>query len=128
MNTVQMIGMLAAAAAPTNAPSTSAPVWFEFLHKNGPLLPLLVLGAVWMFFLRGKKPADKQRELQLKDMKRGDRVQTIGGILGTVVDARETEVVLKVDESSNTKIKFSRSAIHRIVEDEKAAGAVATVK
>jgi len=29
--------------------------------------------------------------------------------------------VLKVDESSNTKIRFSRSAIHRVVEEEKTA-------
>jgi hypothetical protein len=28
--------------------------------------------------------------------------------------------VLKVDESSNTKIRFSRSAIHRVLDEEKA--------
>jgi preprotein translocase subunit YajC len=46
-------------------------------------------------------------------------VQTIGGIIGTVVESRENEVVLKVDETSNTKIKFSRNAIHRVLTDEK---------
>ena len=50
----------------------------------------------------------------LKNMKRGDRVMTAGGILGTVVDVRDAEVVLKVDESTNTKIKFSRDAIKRV--------------
>jgi len=30
-------------------------------------------------------------------------------------------VLLKVDESSNTKIRFSRSAIHRVVEEDKTA-------
>jgi len=29
-------------------------------------------------------------------------------------------VLVKVDESNNTKIKFSRSAINRVVEEEKA--------
>ena len=48
-----------------------------------------------------------------------DRVQTIGGILGKVVEAEETKVLLKVDESSNTKIWFSRSAIDRVLEEEK---------
>jgi preprotein translocase subunit YajC len=56
----------------------------------------------------------------LSQLKRGDRVQTIGGILGTVVEARESEVVLKVDESANTKIRFSRSAIHRVLDEETA--------
>jgi len=46
-------------------------------------------------------------------------VQTIGGILGTVIEAREGDVLLKVDESSNTKIRFARSAIHRVLEEEK---------
>ena len=54
----------------------------------------------------------------LDNMKRGDRIQTIGGILGTVVEVREGEVVVKVDESNNTKIKFSRSAIQRVVTEE----------
>ena len=31
------------------------------------------------------------------------------------------EVLVKVDESSNTKIRFSRSAIHRVVEEDKTA-------
>jgi preprotein translocase subunit YajC len=55
----------------------------------------------------------------LEQMKRGDRVQTIGGILGKVVEAEPEKVLLKVDESSNTKIWFSRNAIHRVLTDEK---------
>ena len=53
----------------------------------------------------------------LGGLKKGDRIQTIGGILGTVVEARETDVLVKVDESSNTKIRFSRSAMHRVVDE-----------
>jgi preprotein translocase subunit YajC len=56
----------------------------------------------------------------LGQLKKGDRIQTIGGVLGTVVEARDTEVLVKVDESSNTKIRFARSAIHRVLEDDKA--------
>jgi len=42
---------------------------------------------------------------------KNDRVQTIGGIIGTVVDIKDDEVTLKIDESNNTKIKILRSAI-----------------
>ena len=56
----------------------------------------------------------------LDNLKRGDRVQTIGGIIGTVVEARETEVVVKVDETNNTKIRFARKAITRVLEDDEA--------
>ena len=56
----------------------------------------------------------------LDTLKKGDRVQTIGGVLGTVVEARDTDVLVKVDESSNTKIRFSRNAIHRVLDEDKA--------
>jgi preprotein translocase subunit YajC len=44
-------------------------------------------------------------------------------VLGTVVDVRDNEVVVKVDESSNTKMTFIRSAIHRVISEKKAAEA-----
>ena len=90
-------------------------------------LPMVVIGLVLFMIMsssRNKKGEQKKRLDMLGNMKRGDRVVTIGGILGTVVDVRETEVVLKVDESSNAKIKFSRDAIKRVIaEDETPAGA-----
>ena len=112
------------AAAPT-APATggsAAPGWFQLLQ--GPLFPLMVgVLILYLFVFRSKRQTDKKRADLLSGLKRGDRVQTIGGILGTVVEARDTDVLLKVDESSNTKIRFSRSAIHRVVEEEKTAEA-----
>ena len=42
---------------------------------------------------------------------KNDRVRTIGGILGTVVDVRGDEVTLKIDETNNTKIRISTSAV-----------------
>ena len=110
------------AAAPT-APATggsAAPGWFQLLQ--GPLFPLMVgVLILYLFVFRSKRQTDKKRTNMLSSLKRGDKVQTIGGILGTVVEARDTDVLLKVDESSNTKIRFSRSAIHRVVEEDKTA-------
>ena len=80
---------------------------------------LLGIVVLYFFMFRSKKTDEKKRTSMLKEMKKGDRVQTIGGILGTVVEVRDTDVLLKVDETSNTKIKFTRSAIHHVVEEEK---------
>lgn len=80
------------------------------------LLPmLLALGIFYFLMFRGQKK-DKQRHAQmLANLKRNDRVQTIGGVLGTVVDTREEEVVLKVDETNNVKMRFNRSAIKEVL-------------
>jgi len=117
-----VLDLLAQAAGPTTAPATQPaaqpPALFQFLQS--PMFPLLLAIAVlYIFMFRSKGNEKKQREQMLSTLKRGDRVQTIGGILGTVIEAREGDVLLKVDESSNTKIRFARSAIHRVLEEEK---------
>jgi len=49
----------------------------------------------------------------VQSLQKNDKVQTIGGIIGTIVDIKDNEITLKVDESNNTKIKILRSAISR---------------
>jgi preprotein translocase subunit YajC len=93
------------------------PPWADAL--TSPLTLVFLLMIFMLFFSwRSKKTQETQRQALLKAVKRGDRVQTIGGILGTVVEVREQddEIVVKVDESSNAKIHFIRAAIARVVE------------
>ena len=107
--------------AQTTTPSAPPPWWLVDPTKL--FLPLILLVVVFFLFSSSKnrRNEEKARQDMLKNLKRGDRVQTIGGVFGTVVDARPSDVVLKVDESSNTKIKFSREAIKRVVTDEETA-------
>jgi preprotein translocase subunit YajC len=88
------------------------------------MFPFLIIAMAVMYFMMvmPKRKQDRERRQMLTDMKRGDEVQTIGGVIGKVVDPREDRVLIKVDESSNTKIWFARSAIARVTaEDVKAA-------
>ena len=47
------------------------------------------------------------------------RVRTIGGIFGTVLDVRDDEIVLKIDESTNAKMRISPSAVATVLKDAK---------
>ena len=83
--------------------------------KSKPFIPLwmllpLMLVMVFMLF-RGPQKQKKKRKQMVQSLKKNDRVQTIGGIIGTIVDIKGDEITLKVDESSNTKIKIVSSAI-----------------
>ena len=112
MSTFEILAQISAPTTrPVDPPFYASP-WFP-----------AVLGILVFYFIliRPQKNKDKSRNNMLANLKRGDRVQTIGGILGTVVEAREDEVVLKVDETNNTKLKFARSAINKVVEEEKPA-------
>jgi preprotein translocase subunit YajC len=122
-----VIQMLADAS--NTATTTPAPdALYSFLHGSGPLLIMIVL--VWaVLFILPKRRQDKSRQNMLTNMKRGDEIQTIGGIIGKVVEAKEDRVLVKVDESSNTKMWFLRSAISRVtVEDSKASTATTPSK
>ena len=85
-------------------------------------LPLfLILAVFFVFMMGGQRKEKKRRAKMLAGIGKGDKVQTVGGILGTIVEMRETEVVLKVDENANTRIKFSRSAIQSVVSERQEA-------
>lgn len=83
---------------------------------GGIFIPLMVMmGAIILFsFLSNRKQDKKRREL-LGAVKKYDKVVTLGGLIGTVVELRDDEVVLKVDEHSSTKIRFTRAAIQQVI-------------
>ena len=76
---------------------------------------LLALMFVMMYFIlfRGPRKKQQQHKQMVQTLTKNDKVRTIGGIIGTVVDVKGDEIVLKIDESNNTKIRLSASAIGR---------------
>jgi preprotein translocase subunit YajC len=88
------------------------------------LLPLLLLGVVFYFFMiRPQRKEQGRRQAMLSAVKKNDRVVTIGGIYGVVMTVRreEDEVTLKVDETTNTKLRVTLSSIARVLGDEPSA-------
>jgi preprotein translocase subunit YajC len=109
--------ILADAASQPAPGSVPAPWW---ANPQALIFPIII-GLLFFMIMsssRTKKNEQKTRDSMLGNLKRGDRVVTIGGILGSVVEVRDADVVLKVDEGSNTKIKFSRDAIKRVITDD----------
>jgi preprotein translocase subunit YajC len=104
-------------AATTPVDKQDPPFW---ARPDTMIFVLLGVFLLYMFTSSSKqrKQKEKEHDRMLANLKRGDRVQTIGGILGAVVEARENEVVLKIDESTNTKIRVSRDAIKKVTAEE----------
>ena len=103
---LSLLNFIAQANTPESQPASSP---FGSL-----LLPLLLMGfVIYFLMLRPQSKERKKRAEMLSAIKKNDRVVTVGGILGTVVSVKENEITLKVDESNNTKITFTRSAIQQ---------------
>jgi len=87
-----------------------------------PLLQFLPLIAIVIFFyfimFRPQQKERARREKALGELKKNDRVVTIGGMIGTIasISEKEQEVILKIDE--NTRAKFRRSAIQGLYQED----------
>ncbi len=93
---------------------------------GGMLLPMLAIGFLFYFLLiRPQRRDQKRRQDMLSGVKKNDRVVTIGGIYGVVTNVhREAdEVTVKVDETTNTKLRVTLGSIARILGDELSAEA-----
>ena len=85
------------------------------------LLPGLLMAMLVFIFLTNRsseKRKAREREAMYSRLAKNDRVLTIGGVVGTIHSVKDTEVVLKVDESTNTKMTFLKTAIQRIITED----------
>lgn len=91
--------------------------------QGNTMMSFILMGLIFvmMYFMLFRAPKKRQQEHKkmVDNLKKNDRVRTIGGILGVVLDIRDDEIVLKVDEANNTKIRVIPSAIATVLSDEK---------
>ncbi|MDR2900727.1 MAG: preprotein translocase subunit YajC [Treponema sp.] len=74
------------------------------------IVPLALVVVIFYFLIiRPQNKKQKETQNMLNQMKKGDKIVTIGGIHGIIQSVDDTTVVVKVDE--NAKIKFLKSAI-----------------
>ncbi len=83
----------------------------------GPFVPLILLFVVFYFLLiRPQQQQQKKRKEMLSNLKKGDRVVTIGGIYGIIKEIDDTAMQLRV--ADNLNLKFARASVDRVINDE----------
>lgn len=89
----------------------------EVYAQYSSVLFLLLMFVLFYFLLiRPQQKRQKERERMLAALKKGDRVVTIGGLHGTIVDLNDKTVVLRAGDS---RLTFERSAVSVVLRDEK---------
>jgi preprotein translocase subunit YajC len=102
--------------APQNTTAKQRP---EGMGLSGYAMLIAMFVLLYFMMIRGPRKKQQQQKQMLQALKKNDRVQTIGGMLGTVLDVKDDEVLVKVDENNNTKIWFVAGAISRVLSEEK---------
>lgn len=82
--------------------------------------PFILMFAVFYFLLiRPQQKKQKARNALLNQLKKGDKIATVGGLHGTIVELTDDTVVLRVNDTM--KLTFERSAINTVLNSAPAA-------
>jgi preprotein translocase subunit YajC len=74
------------------------------------LVVMAVLFASFYFFtIRPQRKRQREQQKMLNELKKGDKIITVGGIFGTIENVAEDSIVIKVE--SGATLRMSKSAV-----------------
>ncbi len=73
------------------------------------IMLILIFVVMWFFMIRPQRKQQKELQKFRDGLKKGDKVVTIGGIYGTVVEIKEKTLLIEVD--SSVKIKVDKNSV-----------------
>lgn len=74
------------------------------------LLPwVLIFAVIYFFMIRPQQKKTKEQKVFRDSLGKGDKIVTIGGVHGKIVDMEETTVMIEVEGLN--RLKIERSAI-----------------
>ena len=79
------------------------------------IMMLLIFVVMYFFMIRPQQKKQKEIAKFRNELKKGDKIVTIGGIYGTVDEIREKYVIIVVD--GDVKLRVDKSAIEKDMSD-----------
>jgi preprotein translocase subunit YajC len=104
--------------SPAYAQAGGAPAGFDLIS----LMPLVLIFVVFYFLLiRPQQRKMKTHREMIAAIKRGDKVLTGGGIIGTVVKAEDNELLVEV--AKDVRVRVARGTISDLLSKPEPAAA-----
>lgn len=75
------------------------------------IMLILIFVVMWFFMIRPQRKQQKELDKFRNELKKGDKVVTIGGIYGTVDEIKDNTVLIIVDK--DVKIRVSKNALQK---------------
>jgi len=72
---------------------------------------VLLIVVFWLFFIRPQSKKAKEEQKFRDSLKKGDKVVTIGGFHGKVVEVKDTTVVISI--APNTEVEVEKTALQQ---------------
>jgi len=74
---------------------------------------VLIIAVIYFLMIRPQSKKAKQHAMMLSELKKGDKIVTIGGVYGSIVNVKEKTFVVKI--SANTDIEILKSSVAEVV-------------
>ena len=74
------------------------------------IMMVAMLGIFYFMLLRPENKRKKEADQMRSSVRKGDKITTIGGIIGTVVDVKENNIVIETS-ADQVRIEFAKWAI-----------------
>ncbi len=114
---IQLLSLVLAQESPV-PPSSPTPGGGAFLTS---LLPFILIFILFYFLLiLPQQRRQKKHKTMLESLKKGDRVVTTSGILGTVMNISKEVITLQV--ADNVKIRVLRDSISEMQKEKEEQG------
>lgn len=97
---ILLLSTLLQAQAPAQGAGSQASSW---------IMIVLIFGVMWLFMIRPQRKQQKELEKFRKELQKGDKIVTAGGIYGTIADIKENTVLVKVD--GDVKLEVDKNSI-----------------
>ncbi|MFC1725250.1 preprotein translocase subunit YajC [candidate division KSB1 bacterium] len=80
-------------------------------------LPLmLIIFILYFLLIRPQAKKQKEHKMMLEAIRKGDKILTSGGIVGTISGFKEKENTLIVKIADNVKIEILKSSVSQVIE------------
>lgn len=83
------------------------------------IMIVLIFLVMWLFMIRPQQKKQKELDKFRNELKKGDKVVTIGGIYGTVTEVKDKVVFIEID--NNVKIKVDKASLVKDFSDAQQA-------
>lgn len=100
--TILQVSAPAGASAPQGGLGGGATMW---------LLLIGMFVIMWLFMIRPQRKQQKELEKFRNELKKGDKVVTVGGIYGVIEEIKEKTALLKVD--GEVKLRVDKNSLVR---------------
>ncbi len=72
---------------------------------------ILIMFVIYFLMIRPQMKQQKEKKAMLKNLKKGDKVVTVGGVRGMIAGFKEKNTVVVLTISKNVVIEVNKSAI-----------------